>query len=38
MLNSIKNEQEYNDALERVYELMQQDIEEHTPASENLRS
>ena len=36
MLKPIKNEEQYSEALARVYQLMQQDIKEGTPASDEL--
>jgi HTH-type transcriptional regulator/antitoxin HigA len=36
MLKPIKNEKQYNDALARVYELMQPDISEGSVASDEL--
>jgi len=36
MLKPIKKEEQYNDALARVYELMQTDIEEGSVASDEL--
>jgi HTH-type transcriptional regulator / antitoxin HigA len=36
MLKPIKTEEQYNDALARVYELMQTDIKEGSPISDEL--
>lgn len=36
MLKPIKTEEQYNDALVRVYELMQTDIKEGSPVSDEL--